>query len=54
MDKVTSVAIPLALAASFLYMIVSLYLFHFLVCFFQNCVFMLFHVFLESVMFFTE
>ncbi|CDY61083.1 BnaC06g41120D [Brassica napus] len=40
MDKVTSVAIPLALAASSLYMI--------------NCVFMLFHVFLESVMFFTE
>ncbi|CAN6931369.1 unnamed protein product [Brassica oleracea] len=54
MDKVTSIAIPLALAASSLYMIVSLYLFHFLVCFFQNCVFMLFHVFLESVMFFTE
>ncbi|CAN6841578.1 unnamed protein product [Brassica oleracea] len=40
MDKVTSVAIPLALAASSLYMI--------------NCVFMLFYVFLESVMFFTE
>ncbi|KAH0863807.1 hypothetical protein HID58_081018 [Brassica napus] len=40
MDKVTSVAIPLALAASSLYMI--------------NCVFMLFHVFLEFVMFFTE
>uniref|UniRef100_A0A0D3CSA9 Uncharacterized protein n=1 Tax=Brassica oleracea var. oleracea TaxID=109376 RepID=A0A0D3CSA9_BRAOL len=40
MDKVTSVAIPLAFAASSLYMI--------------NCVFMLFHVFLESVMFFTE
>ncbi|CAN6904846.1 unnamed protein product, partial [Brassica oleracea] len=40
MDKVTSVAIHLAFAASSLYMI--------------NCVFMLFHVFLESVMFFTE
>ncbi|KAH0858759.1 hypothetical protein HID58_087020 [Brassica napus] len=40
MDKVTSAAIPLALAASSLYMI--------------NCVFMFFHVFLEYVMFFTE
>ncbi|CAN7029722.1 unnamed protein product [Brassica oleracea var. botrytis] len=35
MDKVTSAAIPLALAASSLYMIVSLYLFHFLVFFFR-------------------